>query len=132
MADKQCVSVKCEVKEIFDSGLKGAVLEAMTDTITSAINNKSSGKLIVKTSGDGFILTAGLVLKADDKDKPAKLDAKISLMVVSAGSTLKAFTGTANGSMDGPGPKIDAAAKDLITQILQPYMPKVIKAILGL
>jgi|ERR1051325_1058115 hypothetical protein len=134
MADKSYVSVKCDAKDIFDSKLKSGLLKAMTTNITNAINTKSGGKLSTKDKSDeGFILTAILTsLKADDKNKPAKLDAKLALSVMTIGSTAKAFNGTSGGSEDGVGPKVQEAAEDLVTGILDDFMPKVIKTMLSL
>src|SRR5882724_10820856 len=132
MADKSYVSVKCDAKDLFDSALKSGLIKAMTTTITDAINNKSSSKLTTKDKSDeGFILTATLTsLKADDKDKPTKLDAKLALTVMTIGSTTKAFNGTSGGSANGIGSKIQEAAEDLVTGILDDFMPKVIKTML--
>ena len=40
MADKQFVSVKCEVKDVFDAKLKPGLLKAMTASVTDAINKE--------------------------------------------------------------------------------------------
>ena len=134
MADKSYVSVKCDAKDIFDSKLKSGLIKAMTTCITNAINTKSGGKLTTKDKSDqGFILTAILTsLKADDKNKPTKLEAKLALSVMTIGSTAKAFNGTSGGSEDGVGPKVQEAADDLVTSILDDFMPKVIKTMLSL
>lgn len=134
MADKSYVSVKCDAKDLFDSALKSGLIKAMTTTICDAINTKSSSKLTTKDKSDeGFILTATLTsLKADNKDKPTKLDAKLAISVMTIGSTAKAFNGTSGGSEDGVGPKVQDAANDLVTGILDDFMPKVIKTMLSL
>ena len=130
---KTCVSLKCNITDIFDSGLKSGVAAAMESAITDAIDSKSGGKLEVKGKcTEGFLLTASLSLKADDKDKPTKLDAKISMTVIAVGSTAKAFTGNSSGSSDGIGSKVQNAANDLVTAILEDFMPKVVKTILSL
>jgi hypothetical protein len=134
MADKSYVSVKCDAKDVFDTKLKSGLIKAMTICITNAINTKSSGKLTTKDKSDqGFILTATLTsLKADDKNKPTKLDAKLAISVMTIGSTAKAFNGTSGGSEDGVGPKLQEAADELVTGILDDFMPKVIKTMLSL
>lgn len=134
MADKSYVSVKCDAKDVFDNALKPGLVKAMTGNITDAINAKSSGKLSTKDKSDkGFVLTATLAsLKADNKDKPTKLDAKLGISVMTIGSTAKAFNGTSGGSEDGVGPKVQDAANDLVTGILDDFMPKVIKTMLSL
>lgn len=134
MADKSYVSVKCDAKDVFDNALKSGLIKAMTTCVTNAINNKSSGKLTTKDkSNEGFLLSATLTsLKADNKDKPTKLDAKLGITVMTIGSTTKAFNGTAGGAEDGVGPKIQDAANELVTGILDDFMPKVIKTMLSL
>lgn len=134
MTDKSYVSVKCDVKDVFDSKLKSGLIKAMTTNITNAINSKSGGKLTTKDKSDeGFILTATLTsLKADDKDKPTKLDAKLALTVMTIGSTAKAFNGTSGGSATGVGSKVQEAAEGLVTDLLDDFMPKVIKTMLSL
>jgi hypothetical protein len=134
MADKKYVSVKCDAKDVYDGALKAGLTKVMTDAVTDAINNQSNGKLSTKNKADeGFLLTASVAsLKADDKTKPTKLDAKIAVTVVAIGSTAKAFTGSSNGAIDGVGSKVQSAADDLVTSILEDFMPKVIKTMLSL
>jgi len=134
MANKTNVSVKCDAKGAYDAKLKAPLAELMSDTITAAIENKSSGKLTTKGKGsEGFVLTASLAsLQADDKAKPTKLDAKITLSVLAVGSTAKAFNGSSSGSTDGFGSKAEQAANDLVEGILESFLPKVIKTMLSL
>ncbi len=134
MAAKKYVSVKCDVKDAYDGGLKADLTKAMTDTITEAINGKSGGKLSTKDKSDeGFALTASLTsLKADDKSKPTKLDAKVAISVLAIGSTAKAFNGTSGGTTDGFGSKVASAAQDLVVGVCEGMMPKVIKTMLSL
>lgn len=134
MAAKSYVIVKCDVKDIFDPKLKSGLLKAMTDNVTAAINNKSGGKLSTKDKSDqGFILSATLAsLKADDKAKPTKLDAKLAAVVMATGSTAKAFNGTTGASMDGVGSNVQSAAQELVGDLLDDFMPKAIKTMLSL
>ena len=134
MADKAFVSVKCEAKEVFDSKLKAGLIKAMTETIASAIDKNSNGKLTTKgTKDEGFLLTATLAsLTADDKAKPTKLDAKTTISVLSIGSTAKAFNGSKGGSTNGFGSRVQPAAEDLVVSILDDFMPKVIQTMLSL
>ncbi len=132
MADKLHVSVKCEAKELFDDELKPDLVKRMTETISDAINKQSGGKLVAKKSTEGFQLNASLSLKADDDDKPTKLDGKVAISVVATGSTIGAFKQTANGSLKGVGSKVGPAAEDLVVSILENAMPKTIDAILKL
>jgi hypothetical protein len=134
MADKSHVSVKCDVKDLFDTKLKSGLIKAMTKNVTEAINNKSGGKLSTTAKSDeGFIVTATVTsLKADDKDKPTKLDVKFALIAIAVGSTTKGFNATTGGSKTGVGSKVQEAAEDLVTNILDDLMPKVIKTMLNL
>ena len=134
MANKTNVSVKCDVKSLYDSKLKSKLADVMTDSISSAIENKSSGKLTTEgKSSEGFVLTASLAsLAADDKAKPTKLDAKVTLSVLAVGSTGKAFNGSASGSTDGFGSRASQAAEDLVASVLESFMPKVIRTMLSL
>ena len=63
MAAKIYVSVKCDVKDVFDTALKPVLLKAMGETIADAINNKSGGKLTTKDvttiEQDNSVLRAG-------------------------------------------------------------------------
>lgn len=133
MAAKTYVSVKCEAKDLYDSTLKADLLELMTDTISAAINDKSGGKLTTKAKSDeGFLLTASLTLKADDKKKPTKLDGKLALSVLAIGSTAKAFNGSSSASADRFGSQAKGAAEDVVQGILDAFLPKVIKTMLSL
>ncbi len=134
MANKANVSVKCDVKDVFDPKLKAGLLKVMSANITDAINNKSGGKLSTRDKSDkGFVLTASLTtLKADNKAKPAKLDAKLAISVMTVGTTAKAFNGSSGGMADGIGSNVQSAAEDLVSGILDDFMPKVVKTMLSL
>ena len=134
MADPKYVTVKCDVKSLFDSGLKSDLLKAMEEPIQKAIDDKSNGKLTTKKKSDeGFVLSATLTaLDADDKKKPTKLDAKVNISVLAVGSTAKAFTGSANGSTDGFGSRVKPAATDLVVGVVESMMIKVVKTMISL
>jgi hypothetical protein len=134
MADSKYVTVKCDVKSLFDSGLKSDLLKAMEEPIYKALDGKSGGKLTTKKkSDDAFVLTATLAsLDADDKKKPTKLNAKVSISVLAVGSTAKAFTGSAGGSVDGFGSRVKPAATDLVGGVLEDMMQKVVKTMVSL
>jgi hypothetical protein len=129
MADKQFVSVKCEVKDVFDAKLKPGLLKAMIASVTDAINKKSGGKFsTTEKSKEGFLLMSTLTsLKVDDEDAPKKMDAKLAFSVMAIGSTAKAFNGTTGGSLNGVGSDLQSSAEDLVTSLLEGFMPKVIK-----
>lgn len=132
MADKLNVTVKCEAKDLFDSKLKSGLIKAMTKTISDAIDKKSNGKLSTGDGTDTFVLTATASVKADDKNKPTKLDAKTTISVVAIAGTAKAFNGSKGGSTDGFGSRVEPAAEDLVVAILDDFMPKVIQTMLSL
>ena len=131
---KKYVKVKCDAKDLYDSSLKSSLVKMMTACVTNAIEKKSKGKLTTKIkSRDGFTLTATLApLKADDKDKPTKLDAKVSIIVLGIGTKDRAFIGSKGGSLDGFGSKVKRAAGELTITIMEAFMPKVIQTILKL
>ena len=125
---KQYVIVKCEDKDTSVAAIKKeGVLKAMGATISEWINKKSSGKLsTTDKSKDGYVVTASVVsLKGNDKDKPTKLDAKISIVAIGTGSTTGGFTGTGSGSLDGVS-KIQADAEALIKDLFDDLMKKAI------
>jgi len=130
---KKYVAVKCEVK---DKSLKGvkfdAVVKTAVETISAAINNKSSGKLTTKDKNpDGFLFTALITtLKGDDSDKPTAIDAKVAITAMTVGSSAKAFNGNANGSMKGVG-NVQSSAEDLVSSVLESFMPKAISTMLS-
>ena len=134
MAGKTCVSVKCEAKDVYDTTLKASLVKLMTETVSDAIDKKSNNKFVTKSKCDeGFLFNASLAsLKADDKDKPTKLDAKVAITVLAIGSTAKAFTGSSNGSVNGFGSNAKSAAEDLVLGILEDLMPKAIKTMASL
>ena len=66
-------------------------------------------------------------LKVDDEDAPKKMDAKLAFSVMAIGSTAKAFNGTTGGSLNGVGSDLQSSAEDLVTSLLEGFMPKVIK-----
>ena len=129
MPGKTHVSVKCDVKDAFDPKLKPALVKALTAEITSFIDNKSGGVLsTTEKSAASYVLTASLVsLKADDKTKPTKLDAKVIITVIAVGVTAKGFTGSSGGSATGIGSNVESEAKDLVKSIIQDLMPQAIK-----
>jgi hypothetical protein len=134
MADKTYVLVKCDAKDLFDSSLKSGLVKAMEKFVEKAIENRSNGKLTTKgRSKEGFLLTVILSpLKADNKAKPTKIAAKVGVTVLAIGSSAKAFTGSANGAVDGFGSNSQSDSEDLAQGIIEDFMPKVIKTILKL
>ncbi len=133
------VTIECVVKEVFDGSLKSGLVTTMRKAIEKVINTKSGGNLTTDgKSDDGITLTATLdSLKADNKDKPTKLEATMSFKGTKLHPTAKTYKSSkpATGTMEGVGSNIQAAANGLVTDILdweQPPMKTVIKALLSL
>jgi hypothetical protein len=116
MANKTYVSVKSDVKDVFDKGLKPDLITAMTRTIETAIN--ANGKLTTKDkAAKGFSVIATLVsLMPDDKDKPTSLEAKVSIGVTSFGGTLAGFNASGSATATGINPKKMAEEARLLTR----------------
>lgn len=124
---KKYVAVKCLLKDTSVKSVKPLDLQkAVTLAIDHLIETKSNGKLTTRTkSADGFIFTALInTLKGDDKEKPTKLETKIAVTIMAVGSSLKVFTGAANGAMDGVGNDPQGAAVDLVNEVMQKFMLK--------
>jgi len=127
MADKTEVSAKCEVKSVFDKSMSSDLQAAMVKTIQTTINKSSDFKFVTKTN-NGFMLTVTLQ-SLTKKDSPAQLEAKIAISGIYIGGTAKAFNASAAGKADGT----DAdTAQDLVTQVLDSIMPKIIKTMQSL
>jgi hypothetical protein len=127
MADKIEVSAKVEIKNTFDKSLNSRLQTAMTKTIQDAVNKSADFKFVSKTS-KGFMLTVTLQ-SLTKKDSPASLEGKIAISGVYMGGSAKAF----NASAGGKATATDAdTAEDLVTQLLEDLMPKMIKTMQGL
>ncbi len=134
MAAKKFVHVKVDVKDKSVKCLKpDGIIKAATLAIANAINNKSKGTMTTKDKSDqGFLLTANIVtLKGDNPDKPTKLDAKIALIVMTIGTKTQAFTGTAAGNISGAAADPQGSAEDLVSSVLESFMPKAINTMLS-
>lgn len=136
MADKKkYVIAKCELKDTSLKAVKpDGILKAMGASIDKAINSNSKGKLTTKDkNSDGFLMTVSVTtLKGDDKDAPTTLEAKIGFVVMTIGSSTKAFTGSSGATQNGVSKDVQGDAEGLVTDILDSYMPKVISAMLSL
>ncbi len=130
MAKKKYVSVKVDQK---DTSLaivkKDGIIRAATKAITNLINTKSGGKLsTTEKSAQGYLLTATVTsLKADNKDKPTKLDCKVSLLIMAVGSSARAFSGSSEGSVSNlSNPQADAEALvvDIFEDLMKQAIPK--------
>lgn len=131
MSDRIRVSINCDAQDVFDESLKPGLVKAMADVISEAINHSGSGKLTTKgRSKDGFLLTASLTeLEPDDEGNPTVLEAEVRIMVVTLGTTVRAFAGSLDGTINNFDSKVPLAARKLITALLKQLMPDVIEAL---
>lgn len=126
------VTIKATVKDVFDSGLKGAAQKALDDTVTSAV--QSDKTFDTKKAEKVFIaLTCSVSVTADDPKAPKKLKAVLAIDGVLMGGSAQAFKASGNGSMDGLNPKkldgdvaalIESVAGDLMKGKVLPQMLK--------
>jgi hypothetical protein len=116
------VSIKGNVKEVFDAAMKAAALKALCDGIRDAVDaNKSFDTK--KADKTAIVLTATVALSADDKAKPTKMKAVIGIDGLLTGGAAQAFKASGNGSMDGLNPKkLDQDAVDLIGSVVSDLM----------
>jgi hypothetical protein len=135
MADKTYVSIKCDVKSIFDNAFKSAALEALKDAITTAVDGHGDFTTSAKSKVTIVLTSAVTSLTADDKEKPSSLEVKISIDGLLTGGTAAAFKASSAGSADGFNPKkvkeqvgelVDAVAASLMKSKVLPQMVKMI------
>src|SRR5689334_1525768 len=122
MADK-CVSVKVEVKKIFDKDLTKAVSEQLKSTIEDAVN-KTKGLAVDKNCKEGWFLTATVVLlDVDDPASPKTMEAKIQIDGVELGGAASSFKANGSGKMSGVrAKKIEDDAAGLVNDIAADLM----------
>jgi len=116
------VSIKGNVKEVFDAALKSAALAALCDSIREAVdaNKNFSTKKADKVA---IVLTASASVSADDKAKPTSLKASIAIDGLLTGGTSQAFKASGNGSIDGLNlKKLDRDVADLIDSVVAELM----------
>jgi hypothetical protein len=116
------VSIKASVKEVFDTAHKAAALKALDDSIRAAVDaNKSF--TTKKPDKLSIVLTATVAVSADDKAKPSKLKATLSIDGLLTGGTAQAFKATGNGAMDGLNPKkLELDVTDLVKSVVSDLM----------
>jgi hypothetical protein len=130
MADK-CVSVKADVKKIFDKDLTKAVCEQLKSTIEAAVN-KTKGLVFDKNCKEGWFLTATIVLlDVDDPANPKSMEVKVQIDGVELGGAASSFKANGSGKMSGVrAKKIEDDAKGLVNDVVDDLMKdKVIPAI---
>ena len=133
MAGTKYVELKVNCKELFDKKLEKGLSDRALAVAKNQIDSKSGGALTTKTkSKEGFLVSLDLTIKADDKAAPTQLDGKIAITALAIGGTAKAFTGSANGKVDGFGKKPENGANDLVEAIVEDLMVKAIKTLKSL
>ena len=125
MANTMCVSLKCEVKKIFNKDLTKPVFKQIKDTIEPMIN-KTKGLVFDKNCKDGWELTATVVsLNADNPDNPTKLDASVSITGMSFDQSPRTINATGEGKVPDVRLKtLEADAKALVGGVFKDLMEK--------
>ncbi len=133
--DKTYVSLKCDAKTIFDPKLKPAVLDALEKAITKAVNANSKFTTSTKSKVSIFLSAVVVSVTLDDKDKPTKMEAKLTIDGTLLGATGQAFKASGSAAMSGLNPKnpgadaaalVDDAASDLMKTRVLPQMVKMV------
>lgn len=117
------VSIKGNIKDIFDSGLKSAALAALSDGIRDAVDAEKSFST-KKAEKTALVLTASASVAADDKAKPKQLKVTIGIDGVLTGTSAPhAFKASGNATMDGLNvKKLDREVATLIDSVLVELM----------
>jgi hypothetical protein len=115
------VSIKCSIKDVFDSALKSAALAALSGGIRDAVDADKSFNT-KKAEKVAIVLTANASVSADDKAKPKQMKATIAIDGVLTGTSPQAFRATGNGTMNGLSKKLDRDVADLIDSIVVDLM----------
>jgi hypothetical protein len=117
------VSVKCSIKDIFDTALKSTALAALGDGIRDAVDadKNFSTKKAEKVT---LVLTASASVSADDKTQPKQLKASIAIDgLLTGGGAGQAFKASGNATMDGlNAKKLDRDVAGLIDDIVGDLM----------
>jgi len=125
MADPRCVSISCDVKDIFDKKFKAAVLAKIKQTVTTLIN-KNNALEVKDNCKEGFFLEATVVsLKADDANKPTNLEAKVTVKVTRLGGAGQVFTAAGSAKAQGiNAKKLEDEAKMITGDALEDALTK--------
>jgi hypothetical protein len=127
------VSIKCSIKDVFDSALKSTALAALSDGIRDAVDadKNFSTKKAEKVT---LVLTASASVSADDKAKPKQLKASVAIDgLLTGGVAGQAFKASGNATMDGLNARkldrdvaglIDSVVVDLMKDKVIPQMLK--------
>lgn len=126
------VSIKGNIKDVFDTALKSAALAALCDGIRDAVDADKNFST-KKAEKVAIVLTASASVSADDKAKPKQLKATIGIDGLLTGGAAQAFKASGNGTMDGLNVKkldrdvaslIDSVVVDLMKSKVIPQMLK--------
>ena len=131
MADEKCVSLKCEVKKLFDKGLTKPVLKQIRETVEAAVN-KTKGLVFDDKCKDGWALTATVIsLDVDDPAKPTSMEVKVQIDGMAFSQSASTLKATGNAKMSGVRPKkIEDDATTLVNDVVDDLMKnRVIRAI---
>ncbi len=117
------VSIKCSVKDVFDTAYKSAALTALSDGIREAVDadknfsTKKAEKLTI-------VLTAYASVTADDKAAPKQLKVTVGIDGLLTGSGAgQAFKASGNATMDGVNPKkVDRDVATLVDDVVGDVM----------
>ena len=116
------VTIKGNIKEVFDAALKSAALTALNDSIRDAVDAHKSFST-KKADKVAIVITASATVSADDKAKPTQLKATIGIDGLLTGGTAQAFKASGNGSMDGlNAKKLERDVADLISSVVSDLM----------
>ena len=94
------VSIKGNIKEVFDTALKSAALASLCDGIRDAVDADKNFST-KKAEKVAIVLTASASVSADDKAKPTQLKVTIGIDGLLTGGAAQAFKASGNGTMDG-------------------------------
>lgn len=126
------VSIKGNIKDVFDTALKSAALASLCDGIRDAVDADKNFST-KKAEKVAIVLTASASVSADDKAKPTQLKATIGIDGLLTGGAAQAFKASGNGTMDGLNVKkldrdvaslIDSVVVDLMKSKVIPQMLK--------
>ena len=126
------VSIKGNIKDVFDTALKWAALASLCDGIRDAVDADKNFST-KKAEKVAIVLTASASVSADDKAKPTQLKVTIGIDGLLTGGAAQAFKASGNGTMDGLNVKkldrdvaslIDSVVVDLMKSKVIPQMLK--------
>ena len=123
-----CISVRPEVneKELFDKGVKRALLKQIEETVEAVVKKYKSDDLVYDNkSKEGWVLNVTVAsITLDDPAKPKRMDGKIQVVGMLSDSP-KVLKASAGGYADGLRPnKLEDKAKTLVNDVLEELLTK--------